>query len=162
MKHEITCYYNGNKITALVDEDEVSRVSNEINWLNIQSRVIDVLGTNFPDAKELYGDKFGAIVDSITKQVKIFMCDDRLSVDELEDTQIENIIRELYSPFAEIRTDFYDEIEKFWSVDAWRTDNENEEGVVVAKVFADRVEFTEDTFAECMDVIRAIKNLPQQ
>ena len=159
MKFEITCHYNGEKITALVEENEVNRVSNEINWHNIKLRVIEVLESRFPDAKELYGEDFDTIVSSITKQVKIFMCDDRLSVDELEDDSIETIIREMFSPFAEIRIDFYDDTEKFWSVDAWRTDDENEEGVVVAKVFEDHVEYTESEYKEYMDVRRAIKNL---
>lgn len=159
MKYEITCYHNGEQITALVEAQEVSRVANEINWHEIKVRVLEVLASAFPDAKEIYGEKFNSIVDCITRKVKAAMCPDRLSVDELEDNFIENIIREEYSPFSEIRTDHYDETEGFWSVDAWRTMDDNEEGVVVAKVYEDRIEYTEPLYEECMDVLRAIKEL---
>lgn len=38
------------------------------------------------------------------------------------------------SKYAEIRNDFYDEEEKNVYIDAWLTEDENEEGVVIAKV----------------------------
>ena len=36
--------------------------------------------------------------------------------------------------WSEIRIDFFDEEEKKWSVDAWKTDDDNEEGSVIAKI----------------------------
>ena len=38
------------------------------------------------------------------------------------------------SKYAEIRCDFYDNEEEKWFVDAWFTDDDNEEGTVIAKV----------------------------
>lgn len=38
------------------------------------------------------------------------------------------------SRYKEIRNDFYDEEEKKYFIDAWRTGNDNEEGKVIAKV----------------------------
>jgi hypothetical protein len=38
------------------------------------------------------------------------------------------------SKYAEIRNDFYDEEEKKVYIDAWFTDDDNEEGTVIAKV----------------------------
>ena len=38
------------------------------------------------------------------------------------------------SKWSEIRCDFYDEEEEKWYVDAWLTDDENEEGTVIAKI----------------------------
>ena len=38
------------------------------------------------------------------------------------------------SKWAEIRCDFYDDEEEKWFVDAWLTDNDNEEGTVIAKI----------------------------
>lgn len=38
------------------------------------------------------------------------------------------------SKWSEIRIDFFDEEEKKWSVDAWETDDDNEEGSVIAKI----------------------------
>ena len=38
------------------------------------------------------------------------------------------------SKYAEIRCDFYDNEEEKWFVDAWFTDDDNEEGTVIVKV----------------------------
>lgn len=38
------------------------------------------------------------------------------------------------SKWSEIRIDFLDTEEKKWSVDAWETDDDNEEGSVIAKI----------------------------
>ena len=38
------------------------------------------------------------------------------------------------SKYSEIRCDFYDEEEEVYCVDAWKTDDGNEEGEVIAKV----------------------------
>jgi hypothetical protein len=38
------------------------------------------------------------------------------------------------SKYGEIRNDFYDDIEKNVYIDAWFTEDDNEEGVVIAKV----------------------------
>lgn len=38
------------------------------------------------------------------------------------------------SKYAEIRCDFFDEEEEKWFVDAWLTDDGNEEGMVIAKI----------------------------
>ena len=38
------------------------------------------------------------------------------------------------SKWAEIRCDFFDEEEEKYFVDAWKTDNSNEEGIVIAKI----------------------------
>ena len=38
------------------------------------------------------------------------------------------------SKWTEIRCDFYDNEEEKWFVDAWLTDDDNEEGTVIAKI----------------------------
>lgn len=38
------------------------------------------------------------------------------------------------SKWSEIRINFYDEEEQKWFVDAWQTDDDNEEGAVIAKI----------------------------
>lgn len=38
------------------------------------------------------------------------------------------------SKWTEIRCDFFDEEEKYWLVDAWKTGDDNEEGDVIAKI----------------------------
>ena len=41
------------------------------------------------------------------------------------------------SKWSEIRIDFFDTEENKWSVDAWKTDDDNEEGSVIAKIDLD-------------------------
>ena len=41
------------------------------------------------------------------------------------------------SKYAEVRGNFYDDIEEVQLIDAWVTDDDNEEGVVIAKVHLD-------------------------
>ena len=41
------------------------------------------------------------------------------------------------SKWTEIRCDFYDDEEEKWFVDAWLTDDDNEEGTVIAKIDLD-------------------------
>ena len=38
------------------------------------------------------------------------------------------------SIFAEVVIDFFDKIKNHWTVDTWKTDDDNEEGVVVARI----------------------------
>lgn len=38
------------------------------------------------------------------------------------------------SKWAEIRCDFFDDEEEKWCVDAWLTDDDNEEGTIIAKI----------------------------
>jgi acyl-CoA synthetase (AMP-forming)/AMP-acid ligase II len=42
------------------------------------------------------------------------------------------------SKWAEIRNDYYDEKEECYTIDAWLSANDNEEGKTIAKVFADK------------------------
>ncbi len=36
--------------------------------------------------------------------------------------------------YSEVRIDYYDDIDGVWTVDAWKTDDDNEEGEVVATI----------------------------
>ena len=38
------------------------------------------------------------------------------------------------SIYSEVVINFYDDIKNEWTIDAWKTDNDNEEGVVVARI----------------------------
>ncbi len=44
------------------------------------------------------------------------------------------------SKYAEIRGNHFDDIEQVQCIDAWETDNDNEEGKVIAKVHLDTKE----------------------
>jgi hypothetical protein len=53
-------------------------------------------------------------------------------------TNPKNGIITLKSKWAEIRCDFFDEIDQKWCVDAWKTNSDNEEGKVIAKISLDK------------------------
>ena len=67
--------------------------------------------------------------------------------------------------FKEIRSDYYDEEEKATYIDAWKTLNGEEEGIVVAKVFDNRkIEYTKEAYKndelineEIQEVLKTLK-----
>lgn len=64
--------------------------------------------------------------------------------------------------FAELRNNYFDEKNGFYSIDGWRTMNDNEEGIVVAKVYKDRVEYTRPNYEhlpEVKEVVEETKKL---
>ena len=44
------------------------------------------------------------------------------------------------SKYAEVRSNYYDDIEGVQTVDAWKTDRDDEEGEVIAKIHLDTKE----------------------
>lgn len=46
------------------------------------------------------------------------------------------------SIYGEIRNDYFDDIENKWFIDAWKTDDDNEEGTVIAKIDHDTLDVT--------------------
>lgn len=66
------------------------------------------------------------------------------------------------NPFIEIRNDFYDEDNNCYCIDAWKTNNQSEEGKVVARVYKDKVEFTHPNYKlheELKDIIEETQKL---
>ena len=63
------------------------------------------------------------------------------------------------SKYAEVRCNYYDDEEERWYVDAWFTDDDNEEGVVIAKIDPEnkRVEYL-DTRAKNDDYAQEVIN----
>lgn len=162
MLFDIKCIYEGKEIIAKVDEYEVSHIANEIVWENLKQLVCGTFDNLYPKAKDLLGEKYEIVVSTTVKEVKSYMCGDRLSVDEVSEEMIDEIIRELYYPFAEIRYDFYDENEKCITIDTWKTDDDNEEGIVVAKVYKDKVEFVQSESEYHIDVLEAIEKAKEE
>ena len=60
---------------------------------------------------------------------------------ENEEAEAEREIR-LANQFGEVRCDYFDDYDGNWLVDAWRTSEDDEEGVVVAKINPDTFEVT--------------------
>lgn len=61
--------------------------------------------------------------------------------------------------FKEVRNDFYDEDKGCYVIDAWRTDNDNEEGIVVAEVYRDKVVYTKESYKDLPEVIEVVNEV---
>ena len=63
------------------------------------------------------------------------------------------------SKYAEVRCNYYDDEEERWYVDAWFTDDDNEEGIVIAKIDLEnkKVEYL-DTNAKSDDYAQEVIN----
>lgn len=159
MLFDIKCKVDGKDVIAQVTAEEISRAHNELFWAELREKVEKFMSEHYPDARELYGETYDGIIGVITRDVKAFSCVDRLSVDEIEDNDIDETFCEKYMSFAEIRHNYYDDIQKCTTIDAWKTGDDNEEGIVVARVFEDRVEFTNPLYSEYLNVLRAVKEV---
>lgn len=58
--------------------------------------------------------------------------------------------------FKEVKNTYYNENEGFYSIDAWRTSNQDEEGIVVAKVYKDKVVYTRDNYENVPEIIEKV------
>lgn len=58
--------------------------------------------------------------------------------------------------FAEIRNDFFDEDEDCYHIDAWFTDDDCEPGITIAKVYKDKVEYTDDIYEKSIQVLEVV------
>ena len=71
------------------------------------------------------------------------------------------------SKWSQIQNTFFDDVEKCYTIDAWLTDDPNEQGKVIAKVYEDGTKGTvyidedarTDEYAQAMidDVIRVLE-----
>lgn len=59
--------------------------------------------------------------------------------------------------FAELRNDYYDPDEKCYCIDGWRTSNNNEEGIVIARVYKDKVTYKRPNYATLNQVIEIVE-----
>lgn len=59
--------------------------------------------------------------------------------------------------FKELRNNYYNEEKEYYSIDGWRTMNDNEEGKVLAKVYKDRVEYTRPNYEFLPEVIEIVE-----
>jgi hypothetical protein len=79
-----------------------------------------------------------------------------------QEEMIEFMERNSFKEYAEIRANHYDDIEQCFFIDAWETDNDAEEGIVIAKVYADKVEYLVDDARKNQDVQALIPELTKQ
>ena len=92
---------------------------------------------------EFNTDNHGALLEMSYVLIAVFGLTDK-QVQEIErndgftnaDVNNETMISggKNMSKWSEIRIDFFDTEENKWSVDAWETDDDNEEGSVIAKI----------------------------
>ena len=90
--------------------------SNTISWINFAN-----MNEQSEKEYEKYEKKAAAEVHEMVKEIRKLL----------------NERTERKSKWMEIRCDFFDEEEKCWLVDAWKTGDDNEEGEVIAKISED-------------------------
>ena len=93
--------------------------------------------------------------DDLMDQDTLFELQDKFAKLTLEIAEKENKIEDLIETFSwlynkendniwgEIRNDYYDEDEDCIYIDAWITDNDNEEGKTIAVVYKDNVAYAD-------------------
>lgn len=59
--------------------------------------------------------------------------------------------------FKELRNDFYDDDKECYYIDGWKTNNDNEPGVIVAMVYKDKVVYTENQYKYLPNVKKIIE-----
>lgn len=59
--------------------------------------------------------------------------------------------------FKELKNSYYNEEHKYFSIDGWLTENQNEEGISIAKVYKDKVEYKKDSYAKLPEVIDIVE-----
>lgn len=157
MLYNVEVLHNGEKITVQIDEQEVFRLNEQIALAKMAKRVEECLTAKCPDAKYLLGEKYSKVLNGIAYEFLDYTSTEGIDVQDVAKEDICDELDERLFPFGEIRTNYTDEDAGFTCVDAWYTEDDNEEGIVVAKIFDDgRVEFTEECYSEKLDVLRAI------
>lgn len=59
--------------------------------------------------------------------------------------------------FRELKNNYYNEEKEYYSIDGWRTMNQDEEGIVVAKVYKDKVEYTRPNYELIPEVSKIVE-----
>lgn len=54
--------------------------------------------------------------------------------------------------FKELKNGFYNNLEKCYCIDGWLTNNQDEEGKVLARVYRDKVEYTNPKYADIPEI----------
>lgn len=78
---------------------------------------------------------------------------------ENEEMEAERKLK-LANQFSEVRCDFFDDASGYWLVDAWRSDDDDEGGVVVAKINPETLEvaYNNPEYAKDSLVMDVVKN----
>lgn len=161
--YKIKCKVNGEIVDGLIDENDANALFEKIEISKATSYITDEILKLYPFAKEVYKEKFIMIATDIVYE----MLDsaETLGVDwrKLSDVDIANLINDKVTVYAEIRYDFFDESEKCYTIDAWKTEDDNEEGIVVAKVYEDgKIIFLNEEAQKDVNVLAAIEELSKE
>lgn len=78
---------------------------------------------------------------------------------ENEEMEAERKLK-LANQFSEVRCDFFDDVSGYWLVDAWKSDDDDEGGIVVAKINPETLEVTYNSpeYAKDCLVMDVVKN----
>lgn len=161
--YKIKCKVNGEIVDGLIDENDANALFEKIETSKAISYISDEIVKLYPFAKDVYEEKFVTIVTDIAYEMLDYA--ETLGVDwrKLSDVDIANLINDKLTVYSEIRYDFFDETEKCHTIDAWKTEDDNEEGIVVAKVYEDgKIVFLNEEAEKDINVLAAIKELSKE
>lgn len=170
MKYEVKIEINGIPTTISLDEKIIRDINEQIIVQKISALVGKIVEEYYPRTPFILKDNYEKALSFIAYEVldsletegmtqEVLSCiEDDLPVSNEISHCITDISYRMLYPFAEIRYNNFDTIENCYTIDAWCTDDDNEEGVVVAKVFLDKtVEFVSEDSKYHADVLLAIE-----
>jgi hypothetical protein len=152
---DFTFNINGRNVTLPVNENDIIRAYEKIVCSDVAKGLRAYLHRSEPDAAKLYGDDYTRIVEGLAFELLDYLETEGLTVADIDDAMRFDIVRTLYH-YSEVRNDHYDDNSGCICIDAWNTADDNEEGVVVARVYKDAVVFEVEKAKEALDVLRAI------
>ena len=152
---DFTFNINGRDVTLPVNENDIIRAYEKIVCADVTKALRAYLHRTEPDAADLYGDEYARIVEGLALEMLDYLETEGLSTADIDDAMRADFVRALYH-YSEVRNDHYDDVNECICIDAWKTADDNEEGIVVARVYKDTVVFETESAQEALDVLRAI------
>lgn len=121
----------------------------------VLKKVTECVKQKYTDAEQLLAHYFDEKMLSITHVVLDYMSTEDINIDQLSTADVLDIAEDELIGYSCIECNYFDEDEQCYCVDAWHTDDNNEEGEVIAKVYENKTVFKVDGVFKYLDVLRA-------
>lgn len=138
-------------------QDDKYLTAEDIIVSNITKRVTEITKRKYPDAEQLLAHYFVDKMKDIAYEILDYMSTEDLYEEDISDETIEEFCEQELIGFAEVKADYYSEDDKCYYVDAWKTNDDSEEGKVIARVYENKIVFVFDGINRYLDVMRVIK-----
>lgn len=153
---------NGKRFSIQITKDEVKKMLNEIRIKEMNDIVRNVLNEDYPLAFALLGNRFEIVIEAISDDVLSFIDSNNLSEDDINlvTVLVKNFSNRILNPYKEVKNGFFNDDKGCLTVDAWRTNDDSEEGCVVAEVYGDgTVKILHGDAYHSLAVLEAIKEI---